>query len=375
MMTRAAGHRGPSLGRASGRGGAHDGCMRLVIGALLLAATVQAARAADGVTPPAGLTSHSGGCGWIPATWNVPYGAVVLIRSNGGTIRPLIDALGEKYTHAQLSIGAAGVVQAEMVAPGANSWPAVCTVPVDPGQLRAGFPGVSRVDLGAVYADIYGGQGPAAVDYKEAGDPALASMIAVTAQMSPEVLDASRADPGQRIARKLRDGAPIAYSLYQYKDVEAANLVPSRSAGGMVCSTFLAFAHAAGGAGVVEAFTYDHASVAQAANVLAATVNGQCRSGFGFWGRALLGVSCLFRNVCENAGDQVTNCMAADVCDSDDNRIWHRVRDDPTEVARSISPDRLAGLPPHGRATVWSDDPIAHPVVFSAGGAQYGCWY
>jgi len=46
----------------------------------------------------------------VPALWNAPYGSVVLSRSNGGPIRPVIVAIGEYYTHSMLSLGTSGIV-------------------------------------------------------------------------------------------------------------------------------------------------------------------------------------------------------------------------------------------------------------------------
>ena len=52
------------------------------------------------------------------------------------------------------------------------------------------------------------------------------------------------------------------------------------------------------------------------------------------------------------------------------------MRDDPNATATSISPDRLAGLPPHGPGTtIWSMDQGYHPIAWNAPGAQYSCWY
>ena len=144
----------------------------------------------------------------------------------------------------------------------------------------------------------------------------------------------------------------------------------------MVCSTFLSWAHLQGASVHVSAYTYDHVRIANAANALFNAVQNACNSGVGFWAGLLRSVSCPFYNVCENAGDQVTNCMAANACATNDNNIWHGVRDDPNATATSISPDRLAGLPPHGVGTsVWSYDQGYHPIAWNAPGAQYGCWY
>ena len=144
----------------------------------------------------------------------------------------------------------------------------------------------------------------------------------------------------------------------------------------MVCSTFLSWVHQQGGAGYVSSHTYDHVLIANAANALFNVVQNACNSGVGFWAGLLRSVSCPFYNVCENAADQVTNCMAANACATNDNSIWHGVRDDPVATATSISPDRLAGLSPHGvGTTVWSYDQGYHPIAWNAAGAQYGCWY
>jgi hypothetical protein len=312
----------------------------------------------------------SGRCGYVPALWNAPYGSIVLSRSNGGPILPVITAIGEWYTHSMLSLGTAGIAQAEMRSPGQNSWPAVCSQPVNPGELQHGHPGVERVNLGAAYADL---QGTAAPPVYLWGDPAVAANIAswvVQSAWSPEVVGS------QTIMRGLRNGSPVSYSLFQYRDIEGTNLVPSFSANnGMVCSTFLSYAHTQSGAGAVSSATYAHAAIANAANALFSEVQNECNAAFGFWGGLSVAVSCPFFDVCENAGDQVTNCMSSNACDTNDNRIWHGVRDDPSATATSVSPDRLAGRPPHGVGTTsWSYDTGYQTIMWNAPGAQYGCW-
>jgi hypothetical protein len=299
---------------------------------------------------------------------------VVLSRSNGGPIRPVIVAIGEYYTHSMLSLGTAGSVHAEMKTPAQSGWPTVCTRPLDANQLQYGFPGVEQINLGGAYADL---QGEEITPVYQWGDPSRAAAIADWSVSAAQIAAQSQPDGSIWYARKLRDGAPISYSLYQYRDIEQANQVPGSSANnGMVCSTFLSWAHAQGGAGVVSPWTYGHALIANGANALFNTVQNACNSGVGFWAGLLRSVSCPFYDVCENAGDQVTNCMAANACSSNDNTIWHGVRDDPAATATSVSPDRLAGLPPHGvGTTVWSYDQGYHPVAWNAPGAQYGCWY
>ena len=316
----------------------------------------------------------SGTCGYVPALWNAPYGSVVLSRSNGGPIRPVIVAIGEHYTHSMLSLGTSGIVHAEMQTPGQSGWPTVCTRPLDADQLQYGYPGVEQINLGGAYADL---QGEEITPVYQWGDPGTTAAVASSIAGAPQITVQSKSDGGIWFPRKLRNGAPINYSLYQYRNIEQTNELASNSVNnGMVCSTFLSWAHLQGGAGYVPPYTYDHALIANAANALFNTVQNACNSGVGFWGGLLRSVSCPFNNVCENAGDQVTNCMAANACATNDNAIWHGVRDDPYATATSISPDRIAGLAPHGPGTtVWSYDQGYHPIAWNAPGPQYGCWY
>jgi len=70
-------------------------------------------------TLPGQRATVSGGGGYVPATWNAPYGSVVLSRSNVGPIRPVLVSIGEYYTHSMLSMGTNGIVHAEMKTPAA----------------------------------------------------------------------------------------------------------------------------------------------------------------------------------------------------------------------------------------------------------------
>lgn len=323
---------------------------------------------------PGQSAAVSGGCGYVPALWNAPYGSAVLSRSNGGPIRPVIIGIGEYFTHSMLSLGTTGIVHAEMKTPAQSGWPTVCTRPLDVDQLQYGYPGVEQIDLGGAYADL---QGAEVTPVYQWGDPAGATAIANWIVSSAQTGVQSQSDGSVFIARKLRNEAPISYSLYQYRDIEQTNQPSSTSANnGMVCSTLLSWVHLQGGAGYVPAYTYDHGLVANAANALFNVVQDACNSGVGFWAGVLRSVSCPFYNVCENAADQVTNCMAANACASNDHTVWHGVRDNPFATATSISPDRLAGLPPHGAGTtIWSYDQGYHPIAWNAPGPQYGCWY
>src|SRR5713101_4822365 len=78
----------------------------------------------DCYCPPPFMAQVHAGCGWVNGAWNVPYGALVLVRSNGGPIAAVIEGIGEYYTHSALSYGELGAAQAEMKLPDQNSWPA-----------------------------------------------------------------------------------------------------------------------------------------------------------------------------------------------------------------------------------------------------------
>ena len=327
---------------------------------------------------PGQKASVNGGCGYVPAVWNAPYGALVLTRSNGGPIKPVIDAVGEYYTHSMLSLGTNGIAHAEMRTPDKNSYPAVCTRPLNPSQLQYGYPGAEQINLGGAYADLQGGEITPRYQW---GDPSITAAIANWVMAAPQTTSPSQSNSSIWIPRKMRNGSAINYSLYQYRNIEQTNQFASSSVNnGMVCSTFLSWLHVQAGAGFVSAFTYAHDKVAAGATALFNAVQRDCnmQSADRWWTRRLIGISCPFYNVCENAGDQATNCMSSNACDTNDNAIWHGVRDNPGATATSISPDRLSGhRSPHDQAptTVWWYDRGDHPIAWNGPGSQYGCWY
>jgi len=184
-----------------------------------------------------------------------------------------------------LSLGTSGIVHAEMQTPGQSGWPTVCTRPLDADQLQYGYPGVEQINLGGAYADL---QGEEITPVYQWGDPGTTSAVASSIAGAPQITVQSKSDGAIWLPRKLRNGAPISYSLYQYRNIEQTNELASNSVNnGMVCSTFLSWAHLQGGAGYVPAYTYDHALIANAANALFNTVQNACNSGVGFWGGLL----------------------------------------------------------------------------------------
>jgi len=324
----------------------------------------------------AGNAQASGECGSTAAGWNAPNGAVVFDRGPG-PIRDVLDAVGEYRTHSMLSHGpGAGVTHATMKNPDQTSWPTVCTTPVNSGQLRYGYPGLEQVNQGGIYMYMFGdGSGPDWTGWQQ-GDPAHAALIGDSLWYNhPFVSDISRADPNQYVDRPVRNGYRVNYSLFQYRDLETAAQIPGNAANnGIVCSTFMAYAHAYAGRGDVTPHTYSHAQIANGSNSLYTGIYNECRESLGWFQNAALTVACPFFNVCGNAGNQVANCMSANNCESSDGRHWKAVRDDPNTTATSISPDRIGGWGVHPiNNTVWGPD-YTHQLQWNSGGNVYGCW-
>ncbi|WP_141326631.1 hypothetical protein [Myxococcus sp. AB025B] len=327
----------------------------------------------------ASLPAAASECGYTAAGWNAPNGAVVFSRSNDGPIRNVIDAIGEFRTHSMLSHGpTGGVTHATMKDPAQNNWPTVCGTPLVASQLQYGYPGLEQVNQGGIYHYLYdaNGHGPDWTAW-QLGDPAGAARIANSLWFNhPYVSDVSRVDGSQRIDRPLWNGSRVPYSLFQYRDLEAAHEIPGSAANnGMVCSTFLAYAHVYAGKGPVSPYTYPHEVTANAANSVHWGVHGQCKESLGWFENVALSVICpVFWNVCTNAGNQVANCMSANRCDTSTSVIWRQVRDDPNATATSISPDRIGGWGVHpSNVTLWASD-YSHQLQWNSGGNVYGCW-
>ncbi len=324
----------------------------------------------------AGSARAEGECGWVSAGWNAPNGAVVFDRGPG-PIREVIDAIGEYRTHSMLSHGpGAGVSHATMKNPDQNPWPDVCSLPVNIQQLRYGYPGLEQINQGGIYMYLYGKPpGSEWIGWQQ-GDPAQAALIGDSIWYNHAYIsDSSRVDPSQSIDRPVRNGYRVNYSLFQYRHLETAHQIPGTTANeGIVCSTFMAYAHNYAGRGMVTPHTYSHEQIANASNQLYTGIFNECKNSLGWFQDAMLGMVCPFDNVCGNAGNQVANCMSANVCDSSDGRIWKSVRDDPNATATSISPDRIGGWGVHPiDNTVWGPD-YTHQLQWNSGGSVYGCW-
>jgi hypothetical protein len=320
-------------------------------------------------------------CGYSSSGWNAPNGAAVF-NTGPGPIEDVINAVGEVRTHSMLSHGPGQwVSHATMKNPTQNSWPAMCSTPVTPSDLIGGYPGLEQVNQGGIYRFLYGdgSSGPTSLTY-QVGNTAKAAEIGDYMWWNvPYYADHSIVDSNVEIDRPSIRGARVPYSLYQYRTSEGTPTGGPAWNNGMVCSTFLAYAHYAGGQGAVPAYTYSHDKLKNAANALYNGVKSDCSDSLGFWGGVGASIICLFTDVCGKAGDQVANCMSAHACDTSNSSIWKGVRDNPSTVAVSISPDRVGGWNGHPwgsqpGATVWSAD-YAHNVQWNSGGNVYGCWY
>ncbi|MBU8894286.1 hypothetical protein DRW03_11870 [Corallococcus sp. H22C18031201] len=317
-------------------------------------------------------------CGSTSAGWNAPNGAVVLSRSDG-PIKDVLNAVGEYRTHSMLSHGAnGGVTHATMKDPAQNGWPSVCATPLNATQLQYGYPGLEQINQGGIYHYLYDpdGSGPEFIAW-QLGDATGAATVADTMWFNhPYTTDASLVDSSQVIDRPLRNGDRVSYSLYQYRDLESVASLPGNSVNnGMVCSTFLAYAHNYAGRGFVSAYTYPHDRIASAADSLYTGIYNHCKESLGWFQNAALTVICpVFWNVCGNAGNQVANCMTSNRCDTSTSVIWRATKNDGNATATSISPDRIGGWGVHPvNTTLWATD-YSHQVQWNSGGNVYGCW-
>ncbi|MDY7231466.1 hypothetical protein [Hyalangium rubrum] len=325
-------------------------------------------------------------CGSTAAGWNVPNGGLVLSRGGGGgPIAAVLDAVGEYRTHSMFSHGPGGDVTHEtMYTPGTNGWPTYCSTPVKAGELTSGFPGAGRINQGAIYQYLYGGGGAlqylayqrsrSTAGYDTKGEAVSNWLL----NSMPTVAATSKQDGGQSFRRYLGpNGAPLNYTLYQYRDLETVHIGGAGWNNGMVCSTMIAHAQYKAGFGAVEPKIYGHSTLVTAGNSLYSSVENECNSGLGFWGGVGSSISC-FENICDDAGRQVRNCMSAGRCDTDSGTVWNNIANDGNTVARSISPDRLGGWSGHPYTgpgvSVWAYD-SSNTIQWNSGGNVYGCWF
>lgn len=341
-------------------------------------------------------------CGYVAVQWSVPNGGLVFNRGSG-VVSDVLTSLGESRTHTMLSHGANGYVShATAREPPQQGWPAVCSVPLDPGELRDGYPGLEQIDSAALFKFLFGSG-----NLSQLGTPGArtawlgwqlgyATNAAATADYVwynvPFYTDTSRAtgesgyDPYSfnDIYRPAPFGPRTPYLLNQFRNIANVNWgAPwnNEADAGMVCSTFAAWANRAAGQTapgytVVAAETYSHDQLVTAANTLYWSVYNQC-SGEpgGFWIQLGRGLACPFIDVCANAANQVVNCMAnPDWCSSSDPSLWHGIVNNTSTTASTISPDWIGGWPLQRSHSSWEYD-WNRAVTWNSIGSVYGCWY
>jgi len=362
------------------------------------------ARAADGPL-----------CGSTYNTWNAPAGALVL-NEGEGTIRDIMVAIGEKWTHSMLSDGANYVHHATRVNPGVDTINSGNSL--DGNKLAFGPPGPSRMNVSAAQY-FWGAQmdtgwfaggsaGVAARDHLNARPtcsnssltwnrpPTSAGGSACSSNYSypgygtfqPTCQTLCKTSYGGSSADFLSyrvwtnypyagdldgDGFPEAYgfdSWYefeQYKDIgqiHQGNIYSGDSmADGFVCSTFIAYALKKSTANQqLSTYTYPNSVINPAASALHNSVKADCNVA----SMGILG--------CTSIANQVVNCFCSlDHCD--DISSWWQGSSCQGGTARSISPDRLIGRGAHNGNT---NSPFAYQaeqnVVFS-GATKNGCWH
>jgi hypothetical protein len=326
-------------------------------------------------------------CGSVDASWNVPAGAVVFSRSPG-PVRDVIDAAGESRSHSMLSHGPGGSAShATMVTPGQNGYSSpfsgFCETPLKTSALRDGYPGASVISAGGVYTYLYhDGPGPEFVYYQQ-GDPD-GSNPGNTVQSflwsdAPAEEVSSQGDSGQTLwlFQNTAQTSRMNYSLYQFRDLERVNLGEDAWNDGVVCSTFLAWSQARSGVNIEQPISYPNEVIARAARQLHDSVQSECSSAIGFWGKIEATLTCPLSDVCSRAANQVVNCMTSGDCGNTGDG-WKRIISDPSTGATSISPDCVGGWnacprSPAPGASIWSYDDN-HLVQWNADGTQYGCW-
>jgi hypothetical protein len=342
-------------------------------------------------------------CGVIRAVWDVPAGAAVFYEfSSDDPIQQVIQGLEEQYAHVVLSLGDQGIAHATGQMANHRKVDSIidmskaCDYPLFENDLRYMAPGVEIVNFGAMLVSN--------LRYRldEEGNYVLdENNVPVTAgkwressfgtQIARWVLDeadkitvtSSAGYPGATYKRLRRNGSVIPYGLYQYTNIETTHLGANSSAAynGMVCSTFMAWAHANAGAGVIDPYTYEHDELRNQLNEIHNEIQTQCVARMHEYGTSANWVDdrCFLadRGVCTAAANQITNCFVTPTGCGLNSPYWKNTRDDPNARPTSISPDRIGGYGRHaGVNSTWAgpgSGPELTPM-WSAAGATYGCW-
>ena len=351
----------------------------------VIALTVVAFSALSSAAYAGSSATNDIACGSKPANWNAPAGSLVSSRGEG-PITAIIDAVGETRTHSMLSHGSTWVSHAVMHTPGQNGWPDYCDEPLKASELQYGYPGASRVKVGAMYVSLYaGGSAPAGyfLEFQNAengcfGEDTSSWLLGSAADFSV----ASQKDSSQTIYRYKNSTGYMTYSTYQFRNVGSVPTGGSGTSNGVVCSSFQSWVqNRSNNTSVnVTPYTYTHAQLAAGLNALYNSVYNECDDGMGFWTGMGAAASCMLsiiyfdNNICDDAARQVANCMAENRCGSSDNG-WRTVRDTSTTTAKAVSPDRMGGWGSRhtNSGSIWASQP-SQQVTWS-GTNVYSCWF
>ncbi len=331
-------------------------------------------------------------CTTSPATVNTPAGAVML-NSSAGPIKSVLSAVGEARSHSMIYHGNGWITHATGATPSENSWPDVCSLPAKPAELQNMQPGASQINMGALYAFYYGGGSQDFIYYQQGnGDSAnrgnsIQSWLWSSVPYAWTTSQGNGAQGYYRISTSNGGGSWTQYGFYQYRDSQGVTYGNTDWGNdydyGIVCSTLLAYAQARSGfAWGVPKYTYNHTLAVAGLNAVYNSINDECSNGWGF-GKAFMSTfGCLDFSLCDEAGDQVSNCFADGIhgsCYSSNSSTWHSIRDNGATVSTSISPDAIGGWSGHPWGTanpnpVWSYDGN-NGVSWSSAGSVYGCWF
>lgn len=342
-------------------------------------------------------------CGYSNPSWNVPAGALVLSQSNG-TIKYIMDSIGEKWTHSELSDGASYAYHATRTEPMINSGNSL-----DPVDLAFGPPGPSKMNIGAqrmfwgtpidtgwiaggtagTNARNYVANLPTCSDSQliwnrppTSAGAACGSNYSYSYPFQPTCQTYCKKDFGSGFsAYRVWTNYPYAgnvngnwaygfdtwYEFEQYKragNLEVGQFYSNDSyAEGAVCSTFIAHLLKKSPSNItISEHHYPNSVINPTVSALRNAVYNQCYNASG----GLIG--------CGSVANQVANCFCSlDECDN--NSTWWQGASCQGSTASSISPDRLAGRAIHaGEATNSPYHGGAVQSVTFNSGSVYGCW-
>jgi hypothetical protein len=270
-----------------------------------------------------------------------------------------------------------------MFTPGTTGWPTYCSTPLEPSELRNGYPGASQQGQGAIYTYLYSAGDNQYLAYQDGNNDGTNKGATVANYIwnnLPYQWVTSARDGNQGLYRvKYTNGALTNYSLYQYRDVQGISTNKAAVAwnNGIVCSTLIAYAQNQA-IWPVNSYVYDHNKLVAGGNAIARGVEDDCNNGMSWMKGFGSAVSC-FEGICDDAGRQVRNCMATGVCDSDDSDYWNGVANNAGTVAVSVSPDRIGGWSGHPTSVVSGNSVWAYSgsrtIYWNSGGNNYSCWY